>query len=256
MFTEYSRVYDLIYRDKDYSGECDFLEQLFTQHGPRPTRHLLDVAAGTGSHALLLAKRGYQVMALDLSPEMAAMAESKLAAHGAPLPLSIRGGVSMTSLPPLGRQFDAVLCLFSSIGYLTEPGQVDAFLDSAKRQLTDDGVLIIDFWNGITCLRDYSPVRIKSGADDTLSVTRISETTLLPMDGVAEVRFRFLMNVGGSFREHAELHRVRYFFPRELTETCRKAGFEVLAVVPFMDPSRAAQESDWNITVVARRARS
>ncbi|MCC7071720.1 MAG: methyltransferase domain-containing protein [Deltaproteobacteria bacterium] len=255
MFTEYSRVYDLIYRDKDYPGECDFLEQLFTRFGPKPTRSLLDVAAGTGSHALLLAQRGYQVTALDLSPEMAAIAERKLAAHGAPLPLSIRGGISMTSLPPLDRRFDAVLCLFSSIGYLTEDGQVEAFLDSAKGQLADDGILVIDFWNGITCLRDYSPVRVKSGADDTLSVTRISETTLSPMDGVAEVRFRFLMNVSGSHREHAEVHRVRYFFPRELTETCRRAGFEVLAVLPFKDASRAAHDGDWNITVVARRAR-
>ena len=255
MFTEYSRVYDLIYRDKDYPGECDFLEGLFTRYRAQPTRYLLDVAAGTGTHAVLLAQRGYHVVALDYSPEMAAIAESKLSALGSPLPLSIRGGISMTAVPPLGRQFDAVLCLFSSVGYLTEPGQLEEFLESSKRQLADDGILIVDFWNGITCLRDYSPTRVKTASDDTLGVTRVSETTLKPMEGVAEVRFRFLMNVGGEFKEHAELHRVRYFFPREFAEACRKSGFDVLAVLPFKDLGRPAEESDWNVSVVARKAR-
>lgn len=255
MFTEYSRVYDLIYRDKDYAGECDFLEALFRKYLARPTKHVLDVAAGTGTHALLLAQRGYDVVALDFSPEMAAIAESKRRAHVGSLALNIRGGISMTAVPPLGRQFDAVLCLFSSVGYLTEPGQLDEFFQSSKRQLADDGILIVDFWNGITCLRDYSPTRVKTASDDTLGVTRVSETTLKPMDGVAEVRFRFLMNVGGQFKEHSELHRVRYFFPREFTEACRQAGFDVLAVLPFKDASRPASESDWNVSVIARKAR-
>ena len=60
-FGEYSAIYDLIYRDKDYAGEANFVAALIKQHAPRREMQLrvLDLACGTGRHAMELAGMGY-----------------------------------------------------------------------------------------------------------------------------------------------------------------------------------------------------
>ena len=59
---KYAKLYDLMYcKEKDYSREVSFLMQLFEQYAAKPVVHILDLACGTGGHAIELSKRGYQV---------------------------------------------------------------------------------------------------------------------------------------------------------------------------------------------------
>ena len=75
----YADQYDLLYSDKDYEAECDLLEEVFRRYGTGPVQTILDLGCGTGSHALLLARRGYQVTGVDRSQEMLAQARQKAA---------------------------------------------------------------------------------------------------------------------------------------------------------------------------------
>ena len=69
-----NRVY---YRLVDYEADCDFLAQVFQKHSPGRVETILDVGCGTGNHAYILAKRGYRVTGIDLSPEMINAAKRK-----------------------------------------------------------------------------------------------------------------------------------------------------------------------------------
>ena len=67
---DYAAAYDDLYQDKDYVAECDLIERVFETYGQGPTRRVLDLGCGTGGHAVILAKRGYDVVGVDRSPEM------------------------------------------------------------------------------------------------------------------------------------------------------------------------------------------
>ncbi len=108
MFAESAEMYDLFYEWKDYPAEVARLDALIRQRHSS-ARTLLDVACGTGRHLELLANR-YAVEGLDIEPRLLEVARRRL--PGVPLHLA-----DMRSFD-LGRSFDVVTCLFSSIGYV------------------------------------------------------------------------------------------------------------------------------------------
>jgi len=69
IFRKYASYYNLLYRDKDYDGEVEFLEKLLQKHRPG-ARSILDLGCGSGTHASLLARRGYEVHGVDISQDM------------------------------------------------------------------------------------------------------------------------------------------------------------------------------------------
>ena len=62
--------------DVNYPGWADFLEKLFSR-GKHPVHTVLDLACGTGTMSFLLAARGYELIGVDFSPEMLAIAAEK-----------------------------------------------------------------------------------------------------------------------------------------------------------------------------------
>src|SRR3990172_1554551 len=77
-FGGYARYYDLLYHDKDYRAETEFVEQLIRKHAPG-ARHIFELGCGTGIHGIMLAEKGYEVTGLDLSERMLAMAAQRVA---------------------------------------------------------------------------------------------------------------------------------------------------------------------------------
>ncbi|MFC2046631.1 class I SAM-dependent DNA methyltransferase [Chloroflexota bacterium] len=129
----YADQYDLLYADKDYEAECDLLVQVFQRYGNGPIRTILDLGCGTGNHAFPLAKRGYQVTGVDRSVDMLAQAERK--ANETPVvagyhhPAFHQGDVRKLDW---GQQFDAVLVMFTVLGYqLTNDHVLSVFERSA-----------------------------------------------------------------------------------------------------------------------------
>ena len=78
----YASTYDVLYKEKNYEAECDFLEELFRRYSGKDIKRLLDMGCGTGGHAIPLARRGYKVSGIDRSPEMVAIAKQKAGAQG------------------------------------------------------------------------------------------------------------------------------------------------------------------------------
>ena len=139
MFTDSAELYDLIYFTfKDYRAEtAQIATQLRSLHPA--CRTLLDVGCGTGEHARLLASlHAFSVDGLDLSPDFLRIARAK---H--PAGRFFEADMSNFRLPD---RYDAILCLFSSIGYLTTLDRVEQALRCFRKHLEPDGVLIVEPW--------------------------------------------------------------------------------------------------------------
>ena len=73
--------YDEFTTDVDYPAWADFLEKLFRRE-KKPVHTVLDLACGTGTMSFLLAERGYEMIGVDFSPEMLAVAAEKTLPEG------------------------------------------------------------------------------------------------------------------------------------------------------------------------------
>ena len=69
VFSEYARYYDLLYRDKDYAGETDYVDGMIQSHALE-ARTILNLGCGSGRHDRELIKKGYQVTGVDSSTVM------------------------------------------------------------------------------------------------------------------------------------------------------------------------------------------
>lgn len=137
MFDRSADLYDLVYRFKDYEGEARDLVAVVGERAPNAAS-LLDVACGTGEHLRLVRSSFDRVEGVDVEPDMVALARAKL-------PDVVVTEADMRTLD-LGRTFDAVTCLFSSIGYLADAEEMRAAVTRMAAHLAPGGVLVIDGW--------------------------------------------------------------------------------------------------------------
>lgn len=135
MFTKSARFYDEIYAWKDYEVEALRLKAAIAAHKTSPGNELLDVACGTGGHIPYL-RNVFNIEGLDLDPEMLDIARSK---H--PDVQFHHGDMADFDL---GRQFDIVASLFSSIAYMVTPERMAQAVRTMARHVRPGGLLIIE----------------------------------------------------------------------------------------------------------------
>ncbi|MBM4043581.1 MAG: class I SAM-dependent methyltransferase [Planctomycetes bacterium] len=230
VFSEYARYYDLLYKDKDYAGEADYVHGLIQRFRPG-ARTVLELGSGTGKHAALLAERGYEVHGIERSAEMLASAEELVAERKRlnpeqPAPAFSLGDIRTVRI---GRRFDAVISLFHVVSYQITNEDILAALRTAREHLHADGVFVFDAWYGPAVLTERPAVRVKRMSDAHIEVTRLAEPRLLFNDDVVEVNYHvFIRNTRtGEVRETRETHLMRYVFEPEVRLLAAATGFRV-----------------------------
>jgi len=137
MFTKSTRFYDAIYAFKEYQDEVERLRAMIQARVPSPEVTLLDVACGTGLHLAYL-KNQVAVEGLDLDPNMLEIARQRC--PGVPFH---QGDLVDFDL---GRSFEVVMCLFSSIGYAKTLGRMQQAVQTMARHLRPGGLLLVEPW--------------------------------------------------------------------------------------------------------------
>ncbi|MFC1842956.1 class I SAM-dependent methyltransferase, partial [Candidatus Dependentiae bacterium] len=118
------------------AAQIKFLQKFISQK-----HRILDVGCGYGRITIPLAKMGYQVEGIDLSPNL--LEEAKKQAKKENLKLTFKVG-DMRSLPYKDERFDIIVCMWSTFSYmLTEHDQIQA-INEMCRALAKNGTLIID----------------------------------------------------------------------------------------------------------------
>jgi SAM-dependent methyltransferase len=247
----YATVYDSLYRDKDYDGECDLLEKIFLSYSVGPVKRILDLGCGTGSHAIPLANRGFEVVGVDHSKDMLVQAREKVAgSQGGGFVDFMEGDIRAVDLR---RRFDAAIMMFAVLGYQLNNGDVLSTLKTARRHLDENGLLIFDVWYGPAVLHQGVSPRIKEILTSHGKVVRFTSTELDTRRQVCTVHFqvwRLLENHLVS--ESAEDHVMRYFFPQELAFFLEMSGFEPVFLGAFPEFDDKPQKTTWNVLQVAR----
>jgi SAM-dependent methyltransferase len=213
VFARSARIYDAVYAWKDYAGEAERIHALVQARKPGATS-LLDVACGTGAHLTEL-RQWYRCEGLDLDADLLVVARERLP----DVPLH-QGDMRDFDL---GRRFDAVTCLFSSIGYLMTVDALEAAVAAMARHLEPGGVLVVEPW-----LRPEA-VRPHVGAvfvdEPELKIARVN--TIEVEGRISSFDFHFLVGTPERVEHFVEHHDLALFTHEEQLAAFRAAGLQV-----------------------------
>ncbi len=215
MFSRSADLYDALYATfKDYEAEAARLRELIAEGVPRAAT-LLDVACGTGKHLELL-REDFEVTGLDLDPELLGIARERLAG------VDLHEG-DMTGFD-LGRRFDVVLCLFSSIGYVRKDERLRAAIAAMARHLEPGGLLVVEPWLAPEAWRE-GHVAMLVLDEPELKVVRMNRAD---RDGdVSVIDFHYLIGTPERVNHFTERHELGLFTDGQYRDAFAAAGLVV-----------------------------
>ncbi len=220
----FATYYDFIYESiVDYDADVRYLETIFRRFLRTPPRSILDLACGTGTHALRLARQGHEVVGVDLSREQLAIARRKSRKDRAPIRF-VRGDMRSFDL---GRTFDAAICMFGAFGYLLQTRDVLRCLRSVRRHLEPDGLFAFEFWQSSAAKPPpHQSWFHKAGPD--FELVRLAEARYDRRTRLLPVEFRFFVFKGRRVLDHFnETHTIRTYLVPEVRRLLRRAGFDL-----------------------------
>lgn len=135
-------MYEALYAHRDDQEARKLSDLIHPRFPPSGHPRLLDLACGRGRHSLNLARLGYAVTGLDLSPRAISIAREKLASQHQKADF-ILGDMR----EPLPDTFDGIVNLFTSFGYFDDDGQNRMVLRSIREMLRPGGFLVLDYLN-------------------------------------------------------------------------------------------------------------
>jgi SAM-dependent methyltransferase len=196
-------------------------------------------------------KKGYRVAGVDTSAQMLRLASQKLEE------MDLRAELFKGRLQSfqLNRTFDAVLCLFSVIDYLTQKKDLLSALKNVTRHMKKTSLFIFDFWNEDAVTGYYSPRRkgVFNVGDKMLE--RRSVTTVHPSRHTCEVHYTCSLKQDGRLiQRDEEKHRLRYFTVDEMKDYLKMSGLKVLDMHPFLSSGGKIKRNTWDVTIVAQKA--
>lgn len=214
-YTVLAEFYDQLTTDVPYLRWADYLEKQFSRH-KTPIHSIVELGCGTGTLAAILASRGYQVTAVDLSPDMLSVAAGKCGELDVQL---VCQDMSRLALPI---QADAVICCLDSLNYVTRPAQVQRTFQRVFRALKPGGLFLFDV---------KTPYALE-GADGQVYIDE-NEEVYCVWRGEYDARRRicgygidlFALQEDGSWWRDGEYHEEYAYTMEELSAWLGDAGF-------------------------------
>ncbi len=153
LYTELAEYYDVIYRrylEETVPRTVEFVRSIFNRDARINVRRILDLACGTGGPTIELARRGYDVVGVDLHQEVIDIARRKASSLGNLNVTFIRSDVRKLNFR---EEFDAATMFFTSINYMTEFEDLVSLFETVRRAIRRGGVFIADAPNPLAFLR-------------------------------------------------------------------------------------------------------
>ena len=225
-YQEFAKYYDLFYQKKDYQKEVLFLKN-FLNHKD----NIIDLGCGTGIHAGLLAKDGYQIDGLDLNKEMLEIAKNRIKGK------IYNANILAFSLP---KKYDVIISMFAVFNHLKNLNELTQALTNCLHILKDGGKIILDFHN---------PKKSGQKEDTYDNLTRIMIWHYSKLTKREKTNIMFKIND----KTYQDIHTFRIFTINEINKCCHKVGLKVTNVFENYDINKIGNKNSKNLQFIIEK---
>jgi ubiquinone/menaquinone biosynthesis C-methylase UbiE len=244
-YSAFARYYDSLTRNVDYAAHAEYLCRLLQRLG-RSAGLTLDLACGTGSLTLELAKRGFDVYGLDASPEMLSAAQQKAADAGREIlfvcqkmqQMDLYGGV------------DTAVCMLDSVNHITSAADLQESFRRIALFLNPGGLFVFD---ANTVYKHRKILANNVFVYDMEDVYCVWQNRCEPRNARVSVALDFFERRGNAYYRSSEHFQERAYDTDRLRTMLEKAGLRVEGVWADMTFEKPVPETE-RIVIAAVKA--
>jgi SAM-dependent methyltransferase len=236
--------YDGMTTDVNYPRWADYIEKQFARLG-RPVHTVLDLACGTGTLSWILAERGYEVIGVDLSPDMLAQAREKTVEEVDEAPIFLCQ--SMDELDLYGT-VDACVCMLDSVNHMTNHQELRRAFARVHLFLEPGGLFLFDV------LTPHHLQNLDGGMflDETEDAYCLWRTDYERKSRICTYAMDLFFREGDHWIREQEVHEEYAYTVEELTADLKEAGFTQIRQHGNLK-MRAPKEQETRIFFTARK---
>jgi SAM-dependent methyltransferase len=234
-FEFYSYYYDLLYSDKDYESEVDYVINMIRAN-TTSVGSILNLGCGSGRHDEILKRLGFSVMGIELSEKMIEIARKK----------NLNCVLGDITHFDLGIKFDTILSLFHVLSYLNTNQDIQRMFQCVSNHINDDGLFLFDVWFTPAVYSQKPEIRIKECENEFIKIHRLATPSIDYFRNVVEIKYDVSVYDKVEFKEtlFTELHLMRHFSIPELQYHAKEHGFELLKCEEFLT-SKELSDNTW-----------
>jgi SAM-dependent methyltransferase len=229
----YLALYDETLRERT-PVEIDRLETILHL---RPPLRILDLPCGQGRHAIELARRGYEVTGVDISPFMIDVARERAKASA----LQVHWLTGDMRKPVPGEAFDLILNLFTSFGYFADDADDQKVLVAAASMLKPGGRFVLEVINGERVMANFEARGWFTVGQSAVMEARTLDRTTQRM--VVE------RTVSTPPESETSVHTLRLYTGPQIEAALRQAGFRRVTLYGGWDGE--SLQRDGSVSIIA-----
>ena len=242
-FNLYGKYYDLLYLQKDYNAEANYISDCIKNYSLN-AKTILEFGSGTGGHGLIMQKMGYEIYGLERSKQMVEEAR-------------IRGFTceqADIANFEINRKFDAVISLFHVISYINDNDSLTSVFRNASKCLNSDGLFLFDVWYSPAVYHQKPETRIKKVENEQIIIIRVAEPITHINSNTIDVNYTILVKDKSKDKwfEFEEKHPMRHFSIPEINLLAKFTGFELIRTEEFLT-SFQPSENTWGVCFILKK---
>ena len=219
-YTNFAAIYDkLMSEDIDYDKWADYIENIFAHFDNSP-KLICDLACGTGNITIPMAKRGYDMIGTDKSPQMLSVAREKAAREVLDIMFLSQ---SFTKLDLYGG-CDAFLCMIDGFNYVITPKTLFEIAKKVKTCFLEPGGIMIFDLSSRYKFENY--IGNNTFVHDKDGIFYVCENKYHKKSSLLDMYINFFEKSGKSYTRFCERHLQRAYTSKEIKDIFISAGFE------------------------------
>lgn len=219
-YSSFASVYDDLTLNVDYKRRADYIADILKDNAIE-SGLLLDLACGTGSLSVELAKKGFDVIATDSSADMLTQAQNKVFSED----MNIMFLCQKMQETDLYGTVRAIVCSLDSVNHLENIGEFRKTLNILNNFIDDDGVMIFDV---NTLYKHREVLANNTFVYDEKNVYCVWQNRLLPDGVTVNINLDFFVRKGEIYERYNENFKETAFSDSDITNAVYDAGFKVM----------------------------
>lgn len=223
MYNNLAKYTDLLYNEKDYKKEVDFILRRIKENKIKE-KIVIDVACGSGNHSKLLQKKGYKIFGVDLNKGMLNLARKNI-------PKIKLYEQDMKKLN-LGFKADILICMFNSINYNMGYDELKNTLTKFNEHLNKGGIVVFDTFFTKKGWKE-GLFGVKKFSTPNLDIARVFKST--SKNNVGRTEQTYIIYENGKKKIFEDVNVIYLFEEDKIKKLMEKSGFRTKVYYDFSE---------------------